>query len=71
MAQKIDIPGTGQDLDPTDGMDWVMTLVLLVGGFAVLTIGSVLGRNVADSAFEFVGDLTGINPSGGQPIEIV
>lgn len=71
MAQKIDVPGTGQDVDPTDPMDLGFTVLLLIGGFMLLTIGSVLGRNAADSVFEFFADLTGVNPSGGQPIEIV
>lgn len=71
MASKIDVPGTGQDVDPTDPFDVGMTLALLVGGFMVLTIASVLGRNAADGVFSTVASTIGYDPSGGQAIEIV
>lgn len=67
MAYDIDLPGVDQELDPTDPVGSIQTVVLLVLGFGVLIATAMGGSEVADEIFNRVTGALGVETSEGGP----
>ena len=47
-----------------------MTVLLLIAGFAVFSMASAIGSNLAGSINQWLGNFLGINPGTGESAEV-
>jgi hypothetical protein len=62
----IPIPFVDGDVDTDDPQSALMTVVLLIGGFAVFTMASDIGGYVAQRINSGLAGVLGFNPANGQ-----
>lgn len=61
MVEKIDVPGTDQDLDFTDPISGVQSFIMIAVGFAVLFLMLTVGQGLADRVQTTAGEVLGLN----------
>lgn len=67
MATEIPIPFTGESVDTDDDPSKiVMTVVAVIGGFALLTLAQRAGVTTYNRANNMVSQLTGYQLNGSQ-----
>lgn len=67
---EIPVPFIEEDVDTSDRSGVIMTLVMLIAGFAVYTMTSSIGEYVANVANSKLGEFIGFNPATGEDSEV-
>jgi len=63
---EVPVPFTEEELDTSDGMGAVMTVVLLIAGFGIFSMAQGIGGTLASTATNYIAQFTGYNPTTGQ-----
>jgi len=63
---KVEVPFTEQEVDTSSPTSAAMTIVLLIGGFAVFSMASGIGDYVASRANNSLAAVIGFNPATGS-----
>ncbi len=71
MASKIDVPITGDSVDPTDPVGSLKTVGMLILGFTVLMVAFAFGSDLATNIQNLLADLTGFDAGDGTSIEVI
>jgi len=62
----IPIPFVGQEVDTDDGLvGIVMSLAIIIAGFAVFAMASSIGSNLGSRVNEAIATVLGVNPATG------
>lgn len=64
MASDIPIPFVDQEVDTDDPTKGLMTVGVVVIGFAIFAMASSIGANLGQRVNDSIGTLTGVNPAG-------
>lgn len=62
----IPVPFVDEDVDTDDPTGAMMTVVLLVAGFAVVAFAQMFGDTIASSVSSTIASAVGWNPATGQ-----
>jgi hypothetical protein len=66
---EIEIPFVDEEVDTSNPTRSVMTIALLVAGFAVFAMASDIGGYVGSRINSFLGGILGFNPGTGESTE--
>lgn len=63
---KAEIPFTDQEVSTSNPSGSVMTILMLIAGFAVFSMASDIGDNLGDRINSAIGEFIGTNPATGE-----
>ena len=63
---KVEVPFTDSEVDTSEPSDGLMTVGMLIAGFAVFSMASGIGGYLANQANSALSGVLGFNPATGE-----
>lgn len=66
MAQKVSVPFTNENVDPSDPADLTWTVALLIGGFVVMLFSFGVAQDLTEWISDQLSNILGTNVASGE-----